>query len=205
MRKRQALLWAGVVVLAAGGGVWLVSMASRQTPLPKVGVPKSEALDPDAPGPVFVEYVAPAPGTTLNDLVAEADAVLTVMLRTNRVDRVETGAPPSHGMTYSIYDFTVREVVKGAFRSGDSVKIARIGGRGSYEPEFPRPGLGEEFLVLLRAFPEVDGFRHLYGRVAFRVVDGELQSMGQMYREMTGRRVQDVLRELRGRATHTKD
>ena len=106
---------------------------------------------------------------------------------------------------YSIYDFTVREVVKGAFRSGDSVKIARIGGRGSYEPEFPRPGLGEEFLVFLRTFPEVNGFRHLYGRVAFRVVDGELQSMGQMYREVTGQRVRDVLRDLRGQAKHRED
>jgi hypothetical protein len=193
------------VLAAAGGGVWLASVVYRPTPLPPVGVPKSEAVDPDAPGPVFVEYMAPAPGTTLIDLVAEADAVLVVMLRTNRVDRVETGGSPPHRSTYSIYDFTVREVVKGAFRSGDGVKIARIGGRGSYEPEFPRPGLGEEFLVFLRKFPEVNGFRHLYGRVAFRVVDGELQSMGQMYREVTGQRVRDVLRELRGRAKHPED
>jgi hypothetical protein len=128
-----------------------------------------------------------------------------VILTTNRVDRVETRVSPSHAIPYSIYDFTVREVVKGAFRSGDSVKIARIGGRGSYEPEFPRPGLGEGFLVFLRTFPEVNGFRHLYGKVAFRVVDGELQSMGQMYREVTGERVRDVLQELRGRAKHRED
>ena len=206
MKKQYGLGLAGVAVLAAAaGGVWLASLAYRTTPLPSVGVPRSEAIDPDASGPVFVEYVAPAPGTTPVDLVARADAVLTVILTNNRVDRVDIGGRPPHGMSYSIYEFTVREVVKGAFREGDSVRIARVGGRGSYEPEFPRPGLGEEFLVFLRRFPEVNGFRHLYGRVAFRVVHGELQSMGQMYREVSGHMLADVLRELRKPAERRED
>ena len=99
---------------------------------------------------------------------------------------------------YSIYSLTVREVVKGDFRFGDTVKVARTGGRVSYEPEFPRPGLGEEFLMFLRKRPEMQAYVHLYGRVAFRVVYGDLQSMGPLYRDMTGRKVRDVVQQLRG-------
>lgn len=199
---RLALACAGVVLLVASTGVWLVSRAYREAPLPRVGTPASQAVDPDASGPIFVEYVAPPLGTPLRDIVAEADAVVTVMLTTTRVERIDLPLSPNHPTPYSVYDFTVRDVVKGDYRAGDSVRIARIGGLGSYEPDFPRPGLGEEFLVFLKRFPEVNGFRHLYGRLAFRVVDGELQPMGSRYREVTGRRVEEVVRELRDRQPH---
>ncbi len=91
----------------------------------------------------------------------------------------------------------MRQVVKGEFHEWDRVKIARKGGRGTYEPEFPRPGLGEQFLVFLKKRPDLQAYAHVYGRVAFRVVWGELQSMGPLYRDVTGRKVWDVVKELR--------
>jgi hypothetical protein len=136
MNKGHALGLAGVAVLAAAGGAgWLASVVYRPTPLPLVGVPKSEAVDPDAPGSVFVSYLAPAPGTALSDLVAEADAVLTVILTTNRVDRVETRASPSHAMPYSTYRNCVDEQ---STERISAVGVCADGPNGVVPPRLPR-------------------------------------------------------------------
>jgi hypothetical protein len=141
---------------------------------------------------VNVEYVFPAQNVA--DLFKDADAVLWVGLQTSRTDRVDFG----QGNDFTIYHFTAWESVKGAAHRGDTVKVARVGGPGCWEPDFPRPGLGEQFVVFLRWFPEAKAYRPMYGPLTtFRVVNGRLQPMGGAYQHLSGREVQDFLRGLR--------
>jgi len=198
MSKRQGLLIIGAVItIATGAAVWRTSVLFRSDPLPPVHVPQPERPDPDAPGELCVDGSGPGPNETIDDLIGKADAVLAVRLVTNRTDRVDLGPFPAT-LAYTIYDFTVLESVKDNFRAGDSVRIARLGGRGSYEDGFPRPGLGEKFVVFLEWFPKVKAYQHLFGpATTFRIVNGELQPMSWHFRTLQGRKAADVLQELR--------
>jgi hypothetical protein len=190
MSRRQIVLVAsaviGIAVAAAGWRAWVLL---RPVPLPPVGTAR-----PEPPGPCVFDPLYRSPPQNVADLLKDADAVLWVGLQTIRTDRWGPPGPDE----YTIYHFSVWESVKGAARRGDTVKIARWGGPECWESEFPRPGLGEQFLVFLQWFPEAKAYRHMYGPMTtFLVLKGRLQPMGVTYEQLAGREVGDFLRELR--------
>jgi hypothetical protein len=205
MTKRSVLLSVGVVAVIAGSVVaWQVSVELDPGQLPLAGVPQPMRLDPDAAGPIYVERSGPDRRQTIQDLVGLADAVLVVRLETNRTDRIDFGQPPAR-LSETIYDFTVLESIKGDIGVRTIVKVARLGGRGSYEPEFPRPGLGEKFVVFLKCDTDTKTYRHIYGPETIRVVNGELQPMSRVYRQLSGRDVRAFSQELRRMAAKRRE
>jgi hypothetical protein len=197
MSSRYLLGASAIIIVAVGGAtVWRSWSTPPQPPLSPIEGRQVSAVDPDTPGPIYVDAIGSGENATTEDLLGRADAVLWILLDNNRVVQVDTGHYPSV-LSFSVYEFRVRGTVKGDFHPGDIVRIARFGRRGSYEPDFPRPGVGEQFLVFLKWSRDLKAYEHLYQRLAFRVVTGEVQPMGSEHRELSGRMIGDVVRDLR--------
>jgi hypothetical protein len=220
---RRHLLWAVGVLLVVGGSAfgWRTWARWSAIELPAVLGPKATAIDPDAPGLINVERVGLPRSATIGDMVREADAVLVVQLYTDVTERHVTQwkssvpavqpqspmmlmalrnpapAPPPPTLR-TIYSFKVRQTIKGAMREGDTVRIAREGGRQTFEDDFPRPGVGEKFVVFLKWWTDVGAYRHHYGPLTtFRVVNFRIHPVGRSFEKLLGRREDQFIRELR--------
>ena len=227
MTKRHIAFGVGLLLIVVGGVVaWRAWTKWSAVALPPVGVAvtQSEPFDPDAPGIFYIERMAPPPSATLGDMLREADAVLVVQLYTDVTERHVTElkdisvvqprtpmermagvgpvvAVPRLADYRTIYSFKVRRVIKGAMRPGDTVRIAREGGRRTFEDDFPRPGIGEQFVVFLKWWPEVGAYRHHYGPMTtFRIVRSRIHPMGQRFENQLGRREDEFVRELQASA-----
>jgi len=193
--KRLILLTLAVAVLLVCGLVgWRAWSAFRPSPLPPVERFRAGCPDPNAAAKIHVDYPGPTEDQTVGDLAAMADAVLIVARETNRTARVERS---DSGLPLTIYEFVVRESVKGNDSTGEVVGIARLGDRDQHEDGFPRPGLGEQFLVFLKWVPDLKAYEHLYGPETFRIVNGEVQPMSRVFRHLSGRKLGDLLPKLR--------
>jgi|SRR5450759_654251 len=201
MTRRYVLWGIGVPLIVVGSAyAWTAWARWSAIELPVVGVERPEVaatIDPDAPILINVERMVPLPSATLGDMLREADAVLVVQLGTDVTERHVTewkDGPPTHR---TIYSFTVRQAIKGAMRPGEIVRIAREGGRQSFEDDFPRPGIGQQFVVFLKWWPEVGAYRNHYGPLTtFRVVNFRVYPMGQFFQNQVGRQEDDFVREL---------
>jgi len=215
MTKRHFAAGIGLLIIVVGSAVgWREWARWSKVELPAAGV--AAALDPDRPMVMYVDGMAPSRSTTLADMVRDADAVLVVQLLTDVTERrvVDTwpgglkaskaqspmqrlaspAPPPFH---YTVYSFYVHQAIKGAMKRGDSVRIARRGGRQTYEDNFPRPGVGEKFVVFLEGEPHVGAYQHLYGPVSsFRIVYGRVCPMGHLFEKQSGRSEDEFVREL---------
>jgi len=151
---RRYVLWAiGVLLILAGAGLgWRAWVESTTTSLPPVAVPKPEVPDLDAPGEIWVDGSAPGPNDTLEVVARQADAILVVQLGTDVSEHVDLGTPPGT-LRNTVYSFNILQTIKGPFRVGERVRVARMGERRSFEHDFPRPGLGETFVVFLKWWP----------------------------------------------------
>ena len=185
-RRHFALGVVALVILVGSAFAWRAWAKWSAVALPPVGVAAAqpEPFDPDAPGIFNIERRPPPPSATLGDMLRAADAVLVVQLRTDVTERHVTQlrdlsvvqprtpmeslagvgpvvAVPRLADYRTIYSFMVKRAIKGAMRWGDTVRIAREGGRQTFEDDFPRPGVGEEFVVFLKWWPEVGAYRQL--------------------------------------------
>jgi len=212
---RRYVLWAiGVLLILAGAGLgWRAWVESTTTSLPPVAVPKPEVSDLDAPGEIWVDGSAPGPNDTLEVVARQADAILVVRLGTDVSEHVDLGPsrttstqrvgvfatpPPPPPMRHTIYSFGVREAIKGEMRLGERVKVARLGGRQTFEDDFPRPGVGEMFVVFLKWVPELGAYSHLYGpATTFRIVNGSIHPVGRYFKVALGRDAKGFVQELR--------
>jgi hypothetical protein len=194
-KRRFVLVACAVLGLAGGAAGWWAWVLLRPTPLPPVNVARAE---PVKSGPCVIDVYYKFPPKKVAELFRDADAVLWVGLQTSRTDHVDFG----RGDYWTIYHFTAWQSAKGAIGRGDSVRVARLGRLECWEPDFPRPGLGEQFVIFLRWFSNAEAYQPMFGpTTTFRVVNGRLQPMGLTYRELSGRKVEDFLRELREGAT----
>jgi hypothetical protein len=226
---RRRVLWAIVVliiVVVGGAFAWTAWARWSAIELPVVGAePAPEAIDPDAPILINITRVAPPASSTIADMRQVADAVLVVQLLTDVTERhvtewgsrrtvrprspmeamagigraIDIPTPPTYR---TIYSFTVRTAIKGTMRPGDIVRIAREGGRQTFEDDFPRPGIGEQFVVFLTWWPDVGAYRHLYGpATTFLVMNGDIHPMRRYFAAQLGRREDEFVRELAALAT----
>jgi len=196
---RRSIIWPiGMVLILVGAGYgWHAWMGWRTITPPPVAALKPAVPDLDAPGELNVEYGAPKETDTLEDVARDADVVLVVRLVTDRTEQKEPGSQPAT-MRYTIYTFHILEIIKGALHAGQNISVARFGGRLNFEDVFPRPGLGETFVMFLKWSPTVDAYENIHGpETTFRVVRGTMQPMGWHFRRQQGRKVEDVARQLR--------
>ena len=194
MTQRGALALALVTLLALGSAsASLVWFRWSDTELPAVATPPTN-VDPE-PGEVAIIHVdrwAPFPvGGSVLGLASQADAILIVRLE----------AEPEYAVVgstrWTIYPFHVLQIVSGP-GNGGTVKIGRLGGRRTWEDGFPRPGLGEEFLVLLKWWPPLHAYVELYGpEGCFRVVNGRVHPVGHLSPSLLGREVTALVTDLR--------
>ena len=196
---RRYVLWAiGVLLILAGAGLgWRAWVESTTTSLPPVAVPKPEVPDLDAPMEHFVTRMGPHQADTLADIARNANVILVVRLGTDLTEYVDLGTPPGT-MRHTIYTFHILDTIKGPFRVGERVRVARMGGRRSFEHDFPRPGAGESFVVFLMWWPRAGAYQHLFGpSTTFRVVNGTIQPVGRYFNVQPGQDAKNFVRELR--------
>ena len=104
-------------------------------------------------------------------------------------------SPPTHR---TIYSFTVRTAIRGTIRPGDIVRIARAGGRQTFDDHFPRQGIGEQFVVFLKRVPELGAYSHRYGpATTFRIMNGSIHPIWRYFKANLGRDTKDFVQELR--------
>ena len=95
MTKRHVYFIVGLVALGTvSAATWRAYNTVLPSSFPPVHVAERERPDPDAPAEEKVDRNGPGLDQSIGDLVAEADAVLTVRLSSSRTDRVDLQLKP---------------------------------------------------------------------------------------------------------------
>ena len=194
MTRRSSLTTAGALLLAAGlFFAW--RMVNDVGPLPSPATGEWRADDAE-PGHFHMDGGDAPP--TFNEMIRKADAV--GMVRMDSADTEEIKRQKASELAYTGFHFTVVQPVAGDLRGGAQVVIWRSGRRVDIEDFYPRPKLGEMFLIFLKHSYDRGGYYPAYGKYGtYQVLGGVLHDVSHHGTATTceGKPVDSVVAQLK--------